>query len=121
LAPELWEQRLQPISQMPGLKHYCSTLFHSFAERGLKGAIKSKPAAFYSKAVAKLVKTGNFDDDLEKLAGVDWVIEVVVENLEIKQSLLAKVEKRAFLRDAFLQPTALYEAAGDNSGAENQH
>ncbi len=64
-----------------------------FAETGLKNAIKSKPAAFFSKSLARLVRTGNFEDDLDKLAGVDWVIEVVVENLEIKRKLLARVEK----------------------------
>ena len=84
---------LKPADEAKGLTKESPAWRNSFAERGLKGAIKSKPASFYSKQVAKLVKTGNFDDDLEKLAGVDWVIEVVVENLEIKQSLLAKVEK----------------------------
>ncbi len=66
---------------------------NSFAERGLKGALKAKPAAFYSKSLAGLVRTGNFEDDLDKLADVDWVIEVVVENLKIKQDLLARVGK----------------------------
>ena len=64
-----------------------------FAEGGLKKALKAKPAAFFSKSLARLVKTGNFEDDLDKLAGVDWVIEVVVEDLEIKRQLLTRVEK----------------------------
>jgi len=60
-----------------------------------KGALetlgKAKPAAFYEAALAGLVSTGNFEDDLAKLAGCDWVIEAVAENLGIKTALLEKV------------------------------
>jgi 3-hydroxyacyl-CoA dehydrogenase len=62
------------------------------AAGGLDAAKKSKPAAFMEPSLAKLVTIGNFDDDLEKLADVDWIIEAVVENLEIKRSLLKRVE-----------------------------
>ncbi|HUC28226.1 MAG TPA: 3-hydroxyacyl-CoA dehydrogenase NAD-binding domain-containing protein, partial [Candidatus Acidoferrum sp.] len=51
-----------------------------------------KPAAFMEPSLARLVTVGNFDDDLKKLADVDWIIEAVVENLEIKRALLRKVE-----------------------------
>ncbi|HUN54598.1 MAG TPA: 3-hydroxyacyl-CoA dehydrogenase/enoyl-CoA hydratase family protein [Smithella sp.] len=64
-----------------------------FAANGLAGATKSKPASFYSKKNASMVKIGNFEDDLKLLADCDWVCEVVVENLKIKQELFAKVEK----------------------------
>lgn len=63
----------------------------SFAEKGLAGLAKAKPAAFYDSALAALVATGDFDHDLEKLAGCDWVIEAVAENLEIKTKLLERV------------------------------
>jgi 3-hydroxyacyl-CoA dehydrogenase len=63
----------------------------SFAEKGLGGLAKAKPAAFYDSALAALVTTGDFDKDLEKLAGCDWVIEAVAENLEIKTGLLERV------------------------------
>ncbi|MFZ0305043.1 MAG: 3-hydroxyacyl-CoA dehydrogenase NAD-binding domain-containing protein [Terracidiphilus sp.] len=63
----------------------------SFAEKGLAGLAKAKPAAFYEPGLAALVTTGDFDNDLEKLANCDWVIEAVAENLEIKTALLAKV------------------------------
>jgi 3-hydroxyacyl-CoA dehydrogenase len=62
------------------------------AEMGLEGARKSKPAAFFEAGLAGLISTGNFEDDLNRLAGVDWIIEAVLEDLEIKRSLLRKVE-----------------------------
>ena len=65
---------------------------NQIAAAGLDGARKSKPAAFFEPALARLVTVGNFDDDLKKLADVDWVIEAIVENLEIKRALLRKVE-----------------------------
>ena len=58
----------------------------------LESAIKSKPAPLYDSADASLIKTGNFDDDLAKIKDVDWVIEAIVENLDIKKSLFEKVE-----------------------------
>src|SRR3974377_2356904 len=62
------------------------------AAAGLEGARKSKPAAFFEPSLAHLVTVGNFDDDLKRLADVDWVIEAIVENLDIKRTLLKKVE-----------------------------
>jgi 3-hydroxyacyl-CoA dehydrogenase len=59
---------------------------------GLDAAKKYKPAAFMAPSLARLITVGNFEDDLEKLAEVDWIIEAVVENLEIKRALLEKVE-----------------------------
>jgi 3-hydroxyacyl-CoA dehydrogenase len=64
-----------------------------FAANGLAGATKSKPASFYAKSNASMIRIGNFEDDLKLLADCDWVCEVVVENLKIKQELFAKVEK----------------------------
>lgn len=65
---------------------------NKIATTGLEAAKKSKPAAFTDPSLARLVTIGNFEDDLQKLADVDWIIEAVVENLEIKRSLLRKVE-----------------------------
>ena len=65
---------------------------NKIAAAGLEGARKSKPAAFFEASLSKLVTVGNFDDDLKRLAEVDWIIEAIVENLEIKRSLLKKVE-----------------------------
>src|SRR5205807_3664533 len=60
---------------------------------GLEVARKAKPAAFFESSLASLVTPGNFEDDLKRVAEVDWIIEVVVEDLEIKRTLLRKVEQ----------------------------
>jgi 3-hydroxyacyl-CoA dehydrogenase len=62
------------------------------AAAGLEAARKSKPAAFFEPGLARLVTIGNFEDDLKRLSEVDWIIEAVVENLDIKRALLKKVE-----------------------------
>src|ERR1700733_12872755 len=62
------------------------------AAAGLEGAKKSKPAAFMDSSLARFVTVGNFEDDLKKLSEVDWIIEAVVENLDLKRALLRKVE-----------------------------
>ncbi len=58
---------------------------------GLEAAKRSKPAAFFEPSLARLITVGNFEDDLKRLAEVDWIIEAVVENLDIKRALLQKV------------------------------
>lgn len=64
-----------------------------FAAGALQKALKSKPATLFDPDLAKHIHVGNFEDDLDKLAGCDLVIEAVVENLEIKKSLFGKVAK----------------------------
>ena len=59
----------------------------------LQAAIKSNPSPVYTKDVVKMISTGNFDDNLKEISGYDWVIEVVVERLEIKKALYEKVEQ----------------------------
>lgn len=61
--------------------------------KALEFAIKSKPAPLYDSAFASRITTGNFEDDLEKINDCDWVVEVVVENLDIKKSLFEKVDR----------------------------
>tara|TARA_B100001173_G_scaffold298394_1_gene295935 strand:- start:1711 stop:4158 length:2448 start_codon:yes stop_codon:yes gene_type:complete len=65
----------------------------SVAENALNKSIKSKPAPLFKKEYASRIKVGNFDDDFEKIKDADWIIEVVVERLDIKQQIFEKVEK----------------------------
>ena len=69
-----------------------SSARNKIATAGLDAAKKSKPAAFMEPGLARLITVGNFDDDLKRLAEVDWIIEAVVENLDLKRTLLRKVE-----------------------------
>ena len=66
---------------------------NSVADGALEKAIKSKPSPLYKKDFVKYIKTGNFDDDFEKISEADWIIEVVVELLEIKRKIFESVEK----------------------------
>jgi 3-hydroxyacyl-CoA dehydrogenase len=59
----------------------------------LQATIKGKPSAIYTKAVANRIKTGNIDDDLPKISDCDWVMEVVVERLDVKQKVFEQIEK----------------------------
>src|SRR5450631_3680640 len=63
-----------------------------FAAAGKEAAVKSKPAAFFKPSLDCLVTIGNFEDDLKKLAEVDWIIEAVIEDLDLKRELLRKVD-----------------------------
>jgi 3-hydroxyacyl-CoA dehydrogenase len=59
----------------------------------LKASLKSKPSPIYNQKFASRITTGNLEDDLHKIADVDWIIEVVVERLDIKQKVFESIEK----------------------------
>ena len=59
----------------------------------LASTLKSNPSPVYLKSFARRITTGNFEDDMSKIADCDWVIEVVVERLDIKQKVFEQVEK----------------------------
>src|SRR3954449_13576821 len=59
----------------------------------LQAAIKSNPSPVFTKDVVKRISTGNFDDDMKDIAGCEWVLEVVVERLDIKRAVYEKVEQ----------------------------
>src|ERR1035441_222665 len=63
----------------------------AIAAQALDGLKKSTPAAFFDPALAARIAIGNFEDDMALVAGCDWVIEAVTENLAIKQSLIEKI------------------------------
>ncbi|MGD9022193.1 MAG: 3-hydroxyacyl-CoA dehydrogenase NAD-binding domain-containing protein, partial [Deltaproteobacteria bacterium] len=66
---------------------------NKLAEKGLDIALKSKPASFYLPENARLITVGNMEDNWGLLGEVDWIIEVVLERLDIKRSVFAKVEQ----------------------------
>src|SRR5579864_9505419 len=65
---------------------------NKIAIAGLDAARKAKPAAFFEASLASLVTPGNFEDDLKRVAEVDWIIEAVIEDLDIKRTVLKKVD-----------------------------
>ena len=71
---------------------------NSIVNDALKSTLKSKPSPIYSKEFVSRITTGNLDDDLHKIAEVDWIIEVVVERLDIKKQVFEKIEKFMCLR-----------------------
>ncbi|MCB0663888.1 MAG: 3-hydroxyacyl-CoA dehydrogenase family protein, partial [Saprospiraceae bacterium] len=62
------------------------------ADSALKTALKSKPAPLYNTEFASRITTGNFDDDMAKIKDCDWIIEVVIERLDIKKLIFEKVD-----------------------------
>lgn len=65
---------------------------NSLAAGAVAKMLKTEPAAFMSARAAKLVEVGNIEDDLAKVAECDWVVEAIIERLDLKQSLYAKLE-----------------------------
>jgi 3-hydroxyacyl-CoA dehydrogenase len=59
---------------------------------GLEGAKKARPAAFFTPETARLVTPGNLEDNIAWCGQVDWIVEAVAENLEIKRNLFARLE-----------------------------
>ncbi|MBK7884280.1 MAG: 3-hydroxyacyl-CoA dehydrogenase/enoyl-CoA hydratase family protein [Chitinophagaceae bacterium] len=66
---------------------------NKIVNEALAAALKSNPSPVYAKDVIKRIKTGNFSDNMKDIAGYDWIIEVVVERLDIKQHIFTEVEK----------------------------
>jgi 3-hydroxyacyl-CoA dehydrogenase len=80
-------------SQVEGAEKTQRAARNRFSQGGLDKALKSKPAAFYEKGAARLIKVGNTEDDLELVKTADLVIEAVLEKLDVKQALFTKLEK----------------------------
>jgi len=75
-----------------GLTLEDSSVRNRFAANAVQKLLKQKPAPLTTKKSLNLMTIGNLEDDLEKLKDVDWIIEVVVENLAIKKNLLEKID-----------------------------
>ncbi len=66
---------------------------NKLVQSALQNAIQSSPSPLYKKSFASRIRTGNFADNMKDIGGVDWTIEVVIENLEIKRKIFEEVEK----------------------------
>ncbi|MDX6406583.1 MAG: 3-hydroxyacyl-CoA dehydrogenase [Blastocatellia bacterium] len=93
LLLDIVPRELTADEQAKGLTLESPQVRNRIARAGLEAAKKARPAAFFTADLASLVSVGNFDDDLTKLKDCDLIIEAVVENLQIKQSLYEKVEQ----------------------------
>jgi len=93
LLLDIVPRELLPAEEAKGLTFESPLVRNRIVNTSLDTAIKSNPAPLFSKSFAKRISTGNFEDDMHKIAQVDWVIEVVVERLDIKKSVFDQVEK----------------------------
>ncbi|SFR05044.1 3-hydroxyacyl-CoA dehydrogenase/enoyl-CoA hydratase family protein [Desulfoscipio geothermicus] len=84
--------QLTPEEEKKGLTLESPQVRNRLATGAIGAMLKAKPAPFYVPENAALLTPGNFEDNMDVLAECDWIIEVVVERLDIKQSLFKKVE-----------------------------
>jgi 3-hydroxyacyl-CoA dehydrogenase len=73
-----------------GLTLESKTVRNRFAQNGLNGLLKSKPAALYLKKYAESIEIGNLEDDLGRLKECDWIVEVVLEKMDVKKKLFSE-------------------------------
>ncbi len=93
LLLDIVPRELTPEEQAKGLTLENPKVRNRIAGENLKKAMKSKPALFYDKSFAKRIAVGNTEDDMSKVADVDWIIEVVPERLDIKKAVFDQIEK----------------------------
>lgn len=93
LLLDIAPKELNEAEQKKGLSLESSGVKNRIVNSSLQFALKSNPSPIYKKSFASRITTGNFDDNLKDIADCDWVIEVIIENLKIKQSLFEKVEQ----------------------------
>ncbi len=93
LLLDIAPKELNPEEQAKGLILDNPAVKNRIVNTALQTAVKTNPSPVYTKKALNKIKTGNFDDDMSKIAGYDWVIEVVVENLDIKKKVFEQVEQ----------------------------
>ncbi len=86
-------RELNEVEKKKGISEESPAFRNRIVNDALQFALKSNPSPIYRKSFASRIETGNFDDHLSKIADCDWIIEVVIERLDIKQQVFANVEK----------------------------
>jgi 3-hydroxyacyl-CoA dehydrogenase len=84
--------QLKPEEEKKGLTLADREVRNRIVREGLERAVKSRPASFFTPEHANLVSIGNLEDDFDVIGEADWVIEVIVENLKIKQTLMERID-----------------------------
>jgi 3-hydroxyacyl-CoA dehydrogenase len=93
LLLDIVPKALSDEQQMKGLTLNENAIRNSIVNESLTSALTSNPSPIYRKTFANRIKTGNFDDDMSLISNCDWIIEVVVERLDIKKLVFDQVEK----------------------------
>jgi 3-hydroxyacyl-CoA dehydrogenase len=93
LLLDIAPKELTPAEAAKNLSLEHPAVRNRIVNEALAAAIKSNPSPVYTKDVVSRIKTGNFIDNMKDIAGCDWIIEVVVERLDIKQQVFTEVEK----------------------------
>ncbi len=93
LLLDIVPKELTPEEQKKGLTLDHHMVRNRIAESGKAGLLKAKPAPLFQPETAALIEVGNFEDDFARISECDWIIEVVLENLAVKQSVLARVDE----------------------------
>ena len=93
LLLDIAPKELLPVEEKKGLKIESPFVRNRIVEGHLKSVIQSNPSPIFSKSVLKSIKTGNFEDNMKDIASADWIIEVVIERLEIKKQVFEQVEQ----------------------------
>ncbi|MDA9584958.1 3-hydroxyacyl-CoA dehydrogenase NAD-binding domain-containing protein [Flavobacteriaceae bacterium] len=93
LLLDIVPRELNDKEKAKGLSLKDSVVRNRLVNEALKTSLKSKPSPIYSQKFADRIETGNIEDDLHKIKDVDWIMEVVVERLDIKQQVFEKIEK----------------------------
>lgn len=93
LLLDIVPSELTPEEEAKGLTLESDVVRNRLALKGKADLAKQKPAPLYRQANVDLITPGNFEDDLAKLKEVDWVIEVIVERMDIKQKVFKQVEE----------------------------
>jgi len=93
LLLDIVPREVNEAEQSKGLTLNDKAVRNRIVNDSLTAALKSNPSPIYMQSFARRITTGNFDDDLSKIKDCDWVIEVVIERLDIKQQVFEKVEK----------------------------